>query len=290
MASTASFKAASIPTQRVLQLDAQRLDDELESLFLTSARECLRFLPHSTISTHLPELKFSLRLYLYLNSIFRNRPSPGNAIQGLSYTNTTPTLQNTRPNLLSKPQRVAHLLLDILLPYINTHLRQSMRQSSQSTVSRILSLADVGWRVCALSNLILFLRNGQFLTLGHRVSGIQIIASHATPLRRTAFEFMHRQLVWEGVAEFALFLMPVVRGLLRGGMVRAVSVVRRFAGNERGVEGCVGCQAQAVMPHEALPCRCLYCYVCLRRVVEGIGSTCEGCGGRVAEVERVTYE
>lgn len=59
----------------------------------------------------------------------------------------------------------------------------------------------------------------------------------------------------------------------------------------RGVERCAECGAgDVIMAHRALPCRHLFCYVCVAGSLEKVpGFRCAVCGAGVHGVERITF-
>lgn len=263
-------------TGRAIQLDAQRLDDELQSLLLQEWRLILRKFPRSPLNSLTAEVTLLLRFLLHSNSLGANKPTPGTALQNLAFVD----MRGKRPVLgLTRIQRIGHFLLDVLVPYIF----EKLRHRGWSSTSRIVTWLETGYKIVALGNLLAFLRTGVYHTLSHRV--LRTGLAHPTPTRpqRTAFEIVDRQLVWQGLAEFALFLAPVVKRLIKG--IAFGAGIRRMQG-----EGlCVGCGETAVMPHVAIPCRCRYCYVCGRGMTDGVGSFCGGCGGVVGGVERLRF-
>lgn len=275
----------STPAQRVSQLDASRLDAELQTLFLTDAQSALRHLPAGVLQRHIPELKALLRLIFHLNTISIDVPSPGNALQNLHYTTSIPPTPH-----LTKYQRLLHLILSILLPYLWAHLRRRATHPDHARARRVLNGLETVVRVMELVNLYVFLRNGSYRSLADRIAGTRL--RYATRETRAApiFEFVHSQLVWQGVAEGALLLAPVLA--LPRAFARS-KVGRRLLGGfgERGAggSGCGVCRAsEVVMPHRVLPCACLFCYVCVAgRIVEG--GECFKCGGAVVRIERVRF-
>lgn len=255
---------------RALQLDAQALDDSLHSLLLQEYRNLLRHYPSSSLHRLIPEVTFLLRLLFHLNTSFIHRPTPGNALHTIVYSDTISSKN------LRLPQRLGLLFFDAWLPYILSRARNFRAITESDAFTTVETLV----KFLSFLNLFIFLRRSVYPSLPHRL--LSIVSVHPRPTKplRAAFEIVDSQLVWQGLAEFALFLAPVVRRLLKGGLLGIGGGSRRAR-----VDGvCVSCSEGVVMAHRAVPCGCWYCYVCCR---EAEGGTCLGCGSGVAGAERV---
>lgn len=109
------------------------------------------------------------------------------------------------------------------------------------------------------------------------------------------FEYVNSQLVWQGVAEFALVVGPLLAAMRDwiGGEEVVGRVLGGFGiGRRRRVaaeaisERCGVCgQSEMRMKHRVVPCGCVFCWAC----VAGRRGGCAGCGGSVGGVERVVY-
>lgn len=282
--------------QRVSQLDALRLDDELLTLFLGSIRGCLRFFPQSTLEACLPELQVLLRLFFHANTVMVQRASPGNAFQNLCYIPLTPM------------QRAAHMALDVLLPYAFSSLRRelsisewSRRDSRRRLIWRTVNYIESGARLATVLNLALFFRYGTFRSLADRLVGARLAYYKRHIARAPAFEFVNAQLVWEGVAELALMVSPLLsrvgglgqsrvgRRVLAGlGVAQHSTIV---GGDGLGVDKCGVCGGgEITMKHRAKPCSHVFCYTCVATELErDPGMRCGVCGAGVHDIERVKF-
>lgn len=174
-----------------------------------------------------------------------------------------------------------------------------------------MSAADIVARAMLLANMLSFLSHGRYPTLSHRLVGAGMCYADVGATRAVSFEFVNRQLVWSGFAEFLVFLTPVVwsprvrRMLTRGfaAIVGGSSTDNRVDGDDmettfsEGEESnmaierrCAGCGVgRPVMPYVALPCRHVYCYVCLAVSMEQEANySCKRCGVTVHASSRVT--
>ncbi|ANB15111.1 peroxisomal biogenesis factor 2 [Sugiyamaella lignohabitans] len=66
------------------------------------------------------------------------------------------------------------------------------------------------WAFSSLANFILFLYSGRYSTLILRLLRIRYVPGSRSLTRQVNFEFQNRQLVWNALTEFLLFVLPLV--------------------------------------------------------------------------------
>lgn len=311
--------------QRASQLDAERLDQELISLILSQASWALRFLDPGVLTTCALELKVVLKLFVFVNTVWRHIPSPGNLIHNLRlssgqvngnapYRRTSPL----RTDVLLTRQRLILLFLDVIIPYVWSRLHASLLEEDPIRASWMEEALPGSWRrriwrgmnafetICRavqLVNFLQFLNAGKYSRLSYRVAGVRTCYTDMSATRTVSFEYVNRQLVWYGLAEFLVFLTSVLRSTQILRMFRSISsqfglLGSRLEGSSRGYlpgeatfpentdsqhrvsaihshtdhgpnqavqdRPCAICGSSTPkMPHKALPCRHTYCYVCL---------------------------
>lgn len=268
--------------QRVLQLDADRLDEELRSLFHTSLTSLLRHLPGRSPDSAV-YLKLFLRFLNHFNTVDINEPTPGNALQRLRYESVTGAS-------MTRWQRNVHLLLDTIVPFVLARLRMIFRHP---VIASLMTPLTALYAMCVLANRVHFLRTGKYPTLTHRAAGTRIAYDGHPVTPRTAFQLVDRQLVWQGLAELALCVAPIVRQFFASRFARHGMLTRRSTvGTTASIVAarahsliCPVCQTSPSMPHLILPCQCVSCYVCLHRDTV----SCPSCGSAVAAIERMQY-
>lgn len=271
------------PVQRVLQLDAQRLDEELQTLFENFITRALRGFRHVAVAPFArlekPEIRLFLRFLQYANTIHVHQATPGNALQNLTFV----TSSGAPPTIA---QRGAHLVCDVVAPYMWTRLRA--RSETTHGTRRVLGMLGGLHAVLNLVNHIVFLRRGMFATLTHRIAGTRVAYMGRPTSSRASFQLMDHQLVWQGVAELALCLAPLMRQLAATRLSRLFAQTSvRVHPVHRNSGVCFECKASPVMPHLALPCRCVGCFVCLQQANL---VSCSACGTSVTGLQRVEYE
>lgn len=286
--SSPSRNVQQVPVQRVLQLDALRFDDDLLATF---ERRLQRHLMNTLSFSPSPTtLRFILRLIHFVHTTVINRPTPGHSLQGLSFTT------------LSLPQRLVHLLVDILLPYVVT------LYPTRKTLGFLYAVALLLVRSR-------FVFNGRGVTLAHLLGGSHVrYNGNVSASRSLLFQFVDRQLVWQGLAELALCISPVVKSLLssrifslsyilhvvRGGRSHSAVVadnVNAASRNNNGTNSdddvrtnqgkCVFCERNnhINMPHRLVPCGCVACYMCLH--INDVFA-CPVCMVTFSDVQRIT--
>ncbi|KAE8225392.1 hypothetical protein CF319_g1844 [Tilletia indica] len=218
------FPSPPLRVQRVNQLDAELLDEELVGLLLEPLKSALANIKATLPSDLEPELLLLLRLVLYKLSIWDNGATYGAMIQNLKYRNEWAHrggLQSTSRDIsLSSLQLILYPFLTILLPWVHTRAERSMISHSFSDMPandprRIiwagLDRAQKLWSAAALINFAAFLGDGKYRTLVDRILGMRLIYARRAMNRNVSFEFLNRQLVWHAFTEFLLFLLPLIR-------------------------------------------------------------------------------
>ena len=214
-----SFPMPALRVQRVGQLDANLLDQELADLLAQPVTAALRRASPWLERRYAAEIRMMLRLILYKFSIYDHRASYGAMLQNLQYRNewASPT---TRDAPLSRIQLALYPLCTIIAPYslAKAHAYMSAHQYDQAPRESAAFVAYALWRhwqrlwgLAALVNFGLFLWNSRYRTITDRVLGMRLVYANRALHRHVSFEFLNRQLVWNALTEFLLFLLPLVR-------------------------------------------------------------------------------
>ena len=214
-----SFPMPELRVQRVGQLDANLLDQELADLLAQPVTAALRRASPSLERRYSAEISMMLRLILYKFSIYDRRASYGAMLQNLRYRNewAAPT---TRDAPLSRMQLALYPLCSIIAPYslAKAHAYMSAHQYDQAPRESAAFVAYALWRhaqrlwnLASLVNFGLFLWNGKYRTITDRLLGMRLVYANRALHRHVSFEFLNRQLVWNALTEFLLFLLPLIR-------------------------------------------------------------------------------
>ncbi|MBW0485263.1 hypothetical protein O181_024978 [Austropuccinia psidii MF-1] len=215
----------SIQTSRVGQLDADLLDEELQSMLVE---------PFWAVLTPVLGTEWRLELIALLKILMvrwslQRSCSYGAQLQNLKWK----TVGNARA--LSSNQIVAYSLLTVLPTYLGTRLRDYMLASGWadyptppswcSLISNNRLQRNRYWKRLAwgcnekieqiystlnLLNFLAFLFNGKYRSLLERILGIRLIYANQSAFRNVDFEFLNQQLVWDTVIEFLLSVLPLI--------------------------------------------------------------------------------
>jgi peroxin-2 len=191
-------------------------------------------------------------------------------------------------------------------------------QGSPSTgaagVASTLAALDTALAVGGLANLVAFLGGGAHRSLLERLIGAVAVPADPAAPRALSFDYLNRQLVWHGLAELMLFLLPLVEPARLGRAVRAwlprplvgsgaaapsssspssslaagasPAAQARPGGAARPTCGWCG-RTDPPLPFAALPCTHVHCYWCLARATAGdAAAACPTCGVRVVAMVR----
>lgn len=252
---------------RVNQLDAVELDDELFALFRNKLSDVFRPVGGNFYPTFEPEIKAILKAILYGFTLYECGATVGQRLLGLEFFASGTSLSR-----ITRRQTCALILLGIGLPWFRERcLKIFLRvlpQVQSNTVEHGIRHLETAVRMASVINFVLFLVRGSYCSLSNRIVGV--VNGHATRplLREVQFDFMNRELLWHGFAEFIGFLLPLVnvypaknfvsRKLLRR-KLRPTNPSARTQGDMAECGICGSCPTQ---PHE-IGCRHVFCYYCI---------------------------
>lgn len=213
----------SYPSPRVSQLDAHILDSELLSLLKQQLTSIFQFHNTSwwTYNQHPEFWTLLLNLLVFRLTTWKSGSSYGLSLQNLK-------LANFRDGkIITKNKRVllcAVLIGDYFYQKLESWLysKDESETYSLKLVSFLVKHRDVlltkvseVLKIVNLLNFILFLVNGKFPSVVHRILGISLTPVVTDLLKFTGnnvnFEFQNRQLVWNVMTEFLVFTLPLLK-------------------------------------------------------------------------------
>jgi len=258
-------------------------------------------------------------------SVWRGRATPGSELLGLKYAETragggggsvagaaaaaaaVTAAAAGAPAApggggLSRRKRVLFGLGYVLLPYAwerasRLAVERAQRAAARAPLGeppaggavaarRAMRAVEAAVGVAALLNAAAFLRGGGHRSLLERALGLRLAYRSPTMVRAVSFEYLNRQLVWHGVSELLLFLLPLLsaarlRGALRGLLARVrgpaalgpadgapgakAASATAGAASASGSAACPVCAAaEPGTPFCAAPCGHVFCFYCLR--------------------------
>lgn len=219
-----SFPSPELRVQRVGQLDANLLDQELADLLTQPVTAALRRASPLLEKRYEAEIHMMLRLILYKFSIYDNSASYGAMLQNLKYRNewahAAHVPSTARDASLTRTQLALYPLCTIIAPYAFAKTRtymserqydQAPRESAAFVAYALVQHWQRLWNLASLINFGWFLWNGKYRTITDRLLGMRLIYANRALHRHVSFEFLNRQLVWNALTEFLLFMLPLIR-------------------------------------------------------------------------------
>lgn len=216
------------PSPRVSQLDAYILDNELFSLLKQQLSDTFQLLSNNrwSFNQH-PELwSLGLKLLIFKLTTLKTGSSYGLKLQNLKLSDSK---TGKIAGLSTRYLLLASIIGDYLFKRFQSYLyalEPSGSSRENGVISRIkefliahktevLKKTEDAVKVVELLNFVLFLVQGRYPSILHRVLGISITPVVADLLKfngdNVNFEFQNRQLVWNVMTEFLVFILPLLQ-------------------------------------------------------------------------------
>ncbi|KAI9923268.1 hypothetical protein PsorP6_002733 [Peronosclerospora sorghi] len=267
------YKFLRLPSNnlRVNKWDALILDSEVLELLKTSVKRMLSTFDPGVVDRVKPEIEIALRSLLFVFSTGLRRSTPGMKLENIQYV----------PHVLTRRRIGVFFMLSVGIPYV--WKRWIRYLSFDRTASDIFSNSDMSgdsYRkraftvmkkveaiviTCQFVNLLVFLRNGTYRSLSERCLGMKL--ESVAPLsasRSINFEYLNRQLLWNGLMDFGHFVLP----LFTWGRQRLITLHRSLPMEQdiRSFQCCLCGFAPPQTPY-ITSCKHVYCYYCLQTSV-----------------------
>lgn len=216
------------PSPRVLQLDAGILDGELYSLLKQQLADSFQLLSPKSFSYNLhPELwSLLLKLVLFRVTTLKSGSSYGFKLQNLKLSDRrTGDVIGKKIRYILLSAIIGQYLFEKAKSYLY-NLDESQLADRKVWVRRLkkmlykfraplLKVSDDLVKIAGLLNFVLFLVQGRYASLLHRILGIVITPLNPDLLKfngdNVSFEFQNRQLVWNVMTEFLVFVIPLMQ-------------------------------------------------------------------------------
>mmetsp|Transcript_140398 Transcript_140398/g.436545 ORF Transcript_140398/g.436545 Transcript_140398/m.436545 type:complete len:315 (+) Transcript_140398:59-1003(+) len=297
-------------TLRVNQLDAQQLDAEISSLLRQQLADA--FLWQTSVLDRLqPELDAILQAVLWRYSIWIGEPTPGGHLQNVRYARADGGAVSPKP--MHRWQKFAFLAVNVILPWLAVRgrgLAQALEDDSGDVaagsargVLRRWAGALARWclrsaeprvgalhAVCAAANFLIFLRHGTFTNLSDRLLNVRMVHVDPHARRQVMFEYMNRVMIWNGVSEFLLTVMPLVNlAGVRKALARRFVPKALLRSMEVSAESgcCCLCGAAPVTLPMRSDCGHVFCYFCITsEQMDHPGNVvCPHCSAKIQSVQ-----
>jgi len=282
-------KTTTYVATRVQQLDAQILEGELESLFLSQLKRTLGYLDMfapKVLSNIEAELELMIKMYLFRHSIISNDATLGQEMLNLKLVSKDK--EGVAP--LSLSHRMGLGFMELVMPYI--YSRTSIIPIHVQT-----KIEDT-LRAFNLLNFLVFLKNGRFRSLVHRILGVTCTFKEPESiLSPVSYDYMNREILWFSFAEFASFILPLINlvklknlilGFLRG-KPRAFPKTSPGVRSKSDLVSCAVCSQSPVNARE-IGCNHCFCYYCLSIALisdQDHGFSCPKCNFTIKDFKDV---
>ncbi|XP_061821515.1 peroxisome biogenesis factor 2 [Nerophis lumbriciformis] len=296
-----------IPVLRISQLDALELDSALEQLLWTQFSQCFQNFRPGLLTPLEPELKALLQLLLWRFTLYPNSTTVGQSILSLHYHNTLSTSARYKP--LTQRQKLALVLLTAgprwlqerahslrLCLGLTSGVSEGDGTFSQKALSISLTLMSGIARLASLVNFLVFLSKGQHPVLAERIIGAQAVFSKPNVTRDITYQYMNRELLWHGFAEFLIFLLPLINvRKLKSNIYSFLlgadgSDIESARGKDEVWKECALCGEWPTLPHRG-GCQHVFCYYCIKsHIITNSCTICPKCGAEARQIEPVKME
>ncbi|CAE7227657.1 Pex2 [Symbiodinium natans] len=277
---------------RVNQLDARRLDGEITSILRQQLLEATAL--QWSLEPFVPELDLLLKATLWRYTIWIDEPTPGGRLQNVRHARVSPK-GHVQP--LTHVQRIGFLVLWVIFPWLSARLQDiwqhldvpedSFPQRLWNLLRRLLPRATALHSILVVWNFVLFLRHGECSELRDRLLGIRMVHIDPKARRQVAFEYMNRVMIWNGLSEFLLTVMPLVNlSRLRRSLARRLLPKAAHADAARAELCCGFCGASPMTVPTRTNCNHVFCYYCVASELmeQPQALACPHCGEQIQKL------
>lgn len=302
MSSTSHRASSQAHTLRVNQLDARMLDAEFSSLMRQQLNEIFVFMRPGLLQQVQPELDALFQAMLWRHTIWADKPTPGGALQNVVYARADS--RGSTPSKLLRLQKIMFLGINVILPWLGQRLMQvaegmdtsgmsdeegslqrSCRACARWCLRSLVPRLTAIHAVCAALNFVVFLRHGAFSTLSDRLLKVRLVHLDPTAHRQNSFQYMTRVMMWNGLSEFLMIVVPLinlarVRQVVQRRLVpKAVIEAMHDASEAAGENQCAICGASPMTLPMRANCGHVFCYFCIasEQMERPDSATCPRC-------------
>uniref|UniRef100_A0A8C5PAZ6 Peroxisome biogenesis factor 2 n=1 Tax=Leptobrachium leishanense TaxID=445787 RepID=A0A8C5PAZ6_9ANUR len=285
------------PVLRISQLDAIELNKALEQLIWSQFTSCFQGFKPGLLIRFEPEIKAFLWFFLWRYTVYSSNATVGQAILNIQYKNDLSQTKMYRP--LNKQQKVWFALFTVGGKWLaersyDIFSNHPLGSSFQKT--RHLINAAAGFlKVCELLNFVIFLQQGSFATLTERLLRIRSVFTKPQNVRHVGFEYMNREILWHGFAEFLIFLLPLINTQkLKLKLFSWFKPVKGHGHSDPSLtvhcKECCLCGEWPTMPH-TIGCSHVFCYYCIKsNIMSDVYFTCPKCSSQVHNLQPLEFK
>lgn len=255
----------SFPALRVSQLDASDLDDSINEILTTRLKSIFSYC-NPTWSLNLnPEIELFLKCILWKYTVNKHGYSLGQQMMNMQY------MENTDFNIISKKKRIFYGLINTIFVWFYKR-RNSLQSSLMKLADRTLSWVshiEILFNLMNLLNFLMFIFHGHYLNLVERFLGIRSRFLKPQSFRRIDFDYMNRELIWQGISESISIIVSSININRIKNTFNRLWINNKDDANkiecrsQSDYKTCVLCYEWPTSPHE-IGCRHVFCYICIK--------------------------
>ncbi|XP_064642443.1 peroxisome biogenesis factor 2-like [Lineus longissimus] len=275
---------------RISQLDASELDHEIHNIFSAQFRNVFKYFKPHLLTKYEPEINAAFRFVIWKCSINVLESTIGQQILNLKYKDGRSSIE--RHSWMSPRQKLLYAVLVIGGNWASDRSHDLKRVTSDwpqsSVISKVLSYAEDGWKVASLLNFLVFLLNGRYQLLVERILGIRAVFPRPQSVRQVGFDYVSRELLWHGFAEFLFFILPLINfRRIKSFLSQTFLPKSRTLGGRRDYQECTICGEWPTNPHH-IGCSHVFCYYCITsNTMADSGYLCPGCRQPVETINNI---
>ncbi len=269
--------------KRVNQLDAEDLDLELINLLIYQVRKIFKFFKHDFLLRYKPEIYMCIHSVIFRYTIYNNKQSAGNQLQNIQFIK------------LKKRQKILYWCLFVGIRYIYQRLSLYMTLNDWSNhndddddanlssslenkkkkkkfktflfknwKNKVYKLVNKIYKIYHYINVLNFchfLVYGDYRNIIERILKIKLIYKNSQINRQISFEFLTQQLLWHGISEFFLFLLPLINFKR---ILYYIKDIFYMPHTLKQVNGCGICLQDPINTPYIASCKHIFCYYCIK--------------------------
>eukprot|EP01095_Lingulamoeba_sp_RSL-Kostka_P000065 TRINITY_DN10104_c5_g1_i2.p1 TRINITY_DN10104_c5_g1~~TRINITY_DN10104_c5_g1_i2.p1 ORF type:complete len:323 (+),score=65.21 TRINITY_DN10104_c5_g1_i2:74-970(+) len=296
---------------RVNQLDALTIDNEVRIILLSQIKVIVKFFKKKWFDKISPELEAILGFLLWRLSIWPMGATYGDRLQNLVYrseykANLTKTgYKNEGVNLnefgngslrATKTQKFLWLILGVGGKYLWTRTERFIahdvfsdeleENSWKYKIYQLMKKIELLYKLFTVINFVVFLFDGKYVSLLDRILWMRLVTSRKTLSRFVSFEYLNRQLVWQGFTEFLLFLMPLINIVKIKKYLKSMFSTQTVS--EFKDDCCPICMSSPINTPYLTQCNHTFCYYCIKvQLMQEEDHNCVRCNQKITSIRRL---
>ena len=233
-----------------------------------------KFFQSDILLTYKHEIFLFLNSLIFKYSIYKNKSTPGNHLQNLKLVDKT-------GKSLHLHQKMNYWLLFIFGRYIwkkfinyisdwgymseqdNDISNETNNTTFKRQIYHISHKLESYYKIATLINFLIFLIHGKYRNLIERILSIKLAYIKSNFNRQISYDFMTQQLLWHGLSEFMLFILPLIN--FKGIIQFFKSIFQNNINHTSNIisNKCPICHNNPInMPYKS-SCSHIFCYYCL---------------------------